>query len=142
MRLFDSTRIPLLGKALDAYSTRQKVIAQNVANITTPGYRSKSVSFEDHLAQANQSGDVKRVQTHERHIPVDMPAKLADVQPRVYDTASDEPPGYNEMASGYNDVNVDHEMAELAKNQIRFKFGSRLLADSFKGIQKAIRGTL
>ncbi len=142
MKLFDSTRIPLLGKALDAYSTRQKVIAQNVANITTPGYKSKSVSFEEHLAQAKQPGDVRRVQTHDRHIPVQMPGKLADVQPRVYDTAADQPEGYSDMASGFNDVNIDHEMAELAKNQIRFKFGSRILADSFKGIQKAIRGTL
>jgi flagellar basal body rod protein FlgB len=33
-------------------------------------------------------------------------------------------------------------MAELAKNQIRFKFSSRLLGDAFKGMQKAIRGTL
>lgn len=142
MRLFDATRIPLLGKALDAYSTRQKVIAQNVANITTPGYRSKSVSFEEHLAQARQPGDVRRMQTHPKHLPVGGETGIADIQPRIHDTASDVPPDYNDMASGFNDVNIDHEMAELAKNQIRFKFGSRLLADSFKGIQKAIRGTL
>jgi flagellar basal body rod protein FlgB len=42
--------------------------------------------------------------------------------------------------NGANNVNIDHEMAELAKNQIRFKFASKLLGDSFRGLQKSIRG--
>ena len=45
--LFDKTRIPLLGKALDAYALRHKVISSNIANVTTEGYHSKSVAFED-----------------------------------------------------------------------------------------------
>jgi len=48
----------------------------------------------------------------------------------------------DQLKSGINDVDVDSEMAELAKNQIRFKYASRLLSDSFRGIQKSIRGTV
>ena len=40
-----------------------------------------------------------------------------------------------------NNVDLDQEMAELAKNQIRFRFSTRILGDSFRGLQKSIRGT-
>ena len=47
-----------------------------------------------------------------------------------------------DMKSGINDVDIDSEMAELAKNQIKFKYASRLLSESFRGIQKSIRGQI
>jgi flagellar basal body rod protein FlgB len=67
---------------------------------------------------------------------------MENAEPVAYELRENRPPGYNEMASGFNDVDIDHEMAELAKNQIRFKFGARIMGEMFKGIQKAIRGTL
>ncbi len=143
MSLFDSTKIPLLGKALDVYSLRQKVSASNISNITVPGYKSQSVSFEEQLAAAAQnSGAVQGAATNQRHMTVGTPSDVRDVEEKVFETSLDKPEGYNELASGFNDVDIDYEMAELAKNQIRFKFSSRLLGDTFKGIQKAIRGTL
>ncbi|MBI5474623.1 MAG: flagellar basal body rod protein FlgB [Ignavibacteriae bacterium] len=143
MRLFDSTKIPLLGKALDVYSLRQKVMASNISNITVPGYKSQSVSFEEQLAAAEKnSGAVRGAATNPKHLSISAATDIRDVQEKVYDTSEDKPEGYNELASGFNDVDIDYEMAELAKNQIRFRFGSRLLGDTFKGIQKAIRGSV
>lgn len=43
--------------------------------------------------------------------------------------------------SGETHVNVDKEMSELAKNQIRFRFASRMTQRLFQGMQTAIRGT-
>ncbi len=142
MKLFDGTRIPLLSKALDAYALRQKVIAANIANVTTAGYKSQRVSFEERLVQAQQGLQVRGTQTHAGHLPVGAGSTAAQVQPEVHPIADEPPPGYNAMASGFNDVDIDHEMAELAKNQIRFKFSARMLGDTFRGIQKAIRGTV
>jgi flagellar basal body rod protein FlgB len=45
------------------------------------------------------------------------------------------------IASGVNGVDIETEMAELAKNQIRFKYAAKLLGEQFRGIQKSIRGT-
>lgn len=137
--LFDKTKIPLLSKALGAYSLRHKVIASNIANIGTVGYRSQSVTFEEELAGAMQGSSLSGTQTDPRHIPIATRA-LSQVVPRVVESnnlASEDP-----MASGVNNVDIDYEMAELAKNQIRFKLAARLLADTFKGIQKSIRGQL
>ena len=64
----------------------------------------------------------------------DGPISVIENNPGVQDEA--------DLKSGINDVDVDSEMAELAKNQIRFKYASRLLGESFRGIQKSIRGTI
>jgi flagellar basal-body rod protein FlgB len=142
--LFESTKIPLLNKALDAYAIRQRVLASNIANITTVGYKSQNVSFEEHLAAANNGSVVPRARTQSRPLAhgAQHPAQVCGVDPKAKQTREEKPIGYNEMASGSNDVDIDREMTDLAKNQIQFKFGSRLLGETFKGIQKAIRGTL
>ncbi len=140
MRLFESTRIPVLSRALDAYTMRHKAIASNLANITTPGYRTQAVRFEDELAGALQSSGVSGTTTHPGHLPIGgSPAgqTASAVEQRAQDgTAQGDP-----TASGVNNVDLDGEMAELAKNQIRYKFAARLIADTFRGIQKSIRGT-
>ncbi len=142
MRLYDRTNIPLVNKALDAYALRQKITAANIANITTAGYKSQGVSFEELLAKADDGKLLRATSQHPKHFPLGAQATMENAEPVAYELRENRPPGYNEMASGFNDVDIDHEMAELAKNQIRFKFGARIMGEMFKGIQKAIRGTL
>jgi flagellar basal-body rod protein FlgB len=138
VKLFDKTRIPLLETALNAYALRNKVSAENIANINTVGYKSKSVSFEDELSGAlHQTPSGAR--TNERHIPLGNSAG-PDSSARIIEDRSGTGTPTDELASGVNNVDIDHEMAELAKNQIRFRFAARLVSESFKGIQKSIRG--
>jgi len=140
VKLFNSTNIPLLSKALDAYTLRHRAIASNIANVSSAGYRAQEVSFEDQLAASRSGGGVTVAVTDPRHIATgaDNPA---DVTPAVREVPL--PPGGAAAAnaSGVNDVDVDTEMAELARNQIRFRFAARLLAGTFKDIQESIRGS-
>ncbi|QCX28582.1 flagellar basal body rod protein FlgB [Nocardioides jishulii] len=46
----------VLSSALDGASLRQRVIADNIANVDTPGFRATSVDFESSLRQAIASG--------------------------------------------------------------------------------------
>lgn len=136
MKLFDTTKIPLLGKALDVYSLRQKVISSNIANITTVGYRAKSVSFEDQISGAMQEGGLSQAVTNKGH----MAGTTSDpviAGPQVVEAPSGDP-----LESGLNNVDIDSEMAGLAKNQIQFKFAARLLTTTFRDIQDSIRGTI
>ncbi len=48
----------VLESALQGLSMREQVIAQNVANIATPGYQAQDVQFAATLQQAMQSGNV------------------------------------------------------------------------------------
>jgi len=136
VKLFDTTKIPLLGKALDVYSLRQKVISSNIANITTVGYRAKSVSFEDQISGAMQEGGLSQAVTNKGH----MAGTTSDpviAGPQVVEAPSGDP-----LESGLNNVDIDSEMAGLAKNQIQFKFAARLLTTTFRDIQDSIRGTI
>ena len=51
----ESTTGVLLGMALDAAQMRQQAIAQNMANVNTPGYRPLSVRFEEHLTSQRET---------------------------------------------------------------------------------------
>ena len=140
MKLFDTTKVPLLGKALDVYTLRQKVISSNIANITTIGYRAKSVTFEDQIAGSMQQGSVHQVITDQGHI-AGPSADAALPGAQIVDAPTDNTLNGDSLASGLNNVDIDSEMANLAKNQIRFKFAARLLTDTFRDIQNSIRGS-
>jgi len=135
--LFARTKIPLLEKALDAYSLRQRAIASNIANITTIGYKRVDVKFEEELRKSLGNEFIKGAKTHEKHFSIGV-KDFDAVQPETVM----EPSEYNPdpLSSGVNNVDIDYEMAELAKNQIRYKLASRLIAESFRGIQKSIKG--
>jgi flagellar basal-body rod protein FlgB len=57
MTLFTDSVQSALERAMDGVALRQRVSAQNIANVMTPGYRAQAVSFEDDLASALSRGD-------------------------------------------------------------------------------------
>jgi flagellar basal-body rod protein FlgB len=136
--LFTRTNIPLLTKALDAYALRQKVIASNIANIGTVGYRAQTVTFEDKLASVAQDSAISGTQSNERHLPIGTAVPALD--PARVVQAHGKGDGTDPRASGVNDVDIDNEMAALAEDQIHFRFAARMMTDAFRAIQKSIRG--
>jgi len=108
-----------LEAGLRAASVRQKVIANNIANLDTPGYRRQTVDFDKVLATAVREGR-----------PVDMD-KLGEsiVQ------ASQGPP--NERG---NDVDLDVEVGELIKNVSRYKTYCRMLSRLYRQMELAMGG--
>jgi flagellar basal-body rod protein FlgB len=99
--------INVLDKAADASWKRNEVIANNIANVDTPGYKRKDVQFESYLTSAllgDNSLD-KRVAD----------ANLDSLDATVYtDSAS-----LSYRLDG-NNVDIDTESANLAENQIRY----------------------
>ncbi|ARC55696.1 Flagellar basal body rod protein FlgB [Frondihabitans sp. 762G35] len=55
--MLESVTSKALESALDGLSMRQKAIANNIANINTPGYTAERVSFEDALAASVDAGN-------------------------------------------------------------------------------------
>ena len=47
--LFDKTKAPMLTAVLDVTQLRQRVMADNIANVSTRGFRRKEVRFEEYL---------------------------------------------------------------------------------------------
>ena len=129
--LFDNKPNILLEKMLDKAALSQRVIAANVANIGTPGYRRRAVSFEEKLRDAMRSGLQKLKTTNPKHLPgSDIIRKIKPEVVYVED-------GY---WNGINNVNIDEEMVELAKNQLDFDIAATLLNRRFTALRTAIRG--
>lgn len=120
--LTDSTSLSL-AKTLDASALRQKAIANNIANVETPGYRRSYVVFENELRRimTEDSGD-------------DQMQSLKELEPvRQTDLLT---PGREDG----NNVNIDAEIADLAKNSIRYKAATTILESRGAMIRSAIEG--
>ncbi|RMF47420.1 MAG: flagellar basal body rod protein FlgB [Deltaproteobacteria bacterium] len=101
--LFNSG-IETLRQAIELRQQRQQVIAGNIANADTPGYRPRRLEFESDLQAAiREHGQVRR--TRQRHMGPGNPP--ASVKPKV--------------TLDHDAVNVDQEMTRLAENQILYE---------------------
>jgi flagellar basal-body rod protein FlgB len=132
-RLFQKTGIQVMKKGLDATALRQKVIASNMANVSTPGYKRKEVVFEQKLQESLSENVIGGKISNSKHIPIGK-SRFSSINPEV---VTDNSP---ELASGVNNVDVDLEMAELAKNQIQFSATATVIARRFRGLKAAIKG--
>ena len=97
---------------LNFRAERQKVISSNIANINTPNYKTKDLTFENELKSA-QSPILKLSQTKGNHLPnVENNFNLS--KPTLVKVQ-----GLEEQNDG-NNVNLDTQMSEMSKNKILF----------------------
>lgn len=129
--LFTNT-MGLLEKGLDAALLRNTVISNNLANVDTPGYKRSDVLFEDELRKAlAKTGQIRGMLTNEKHIPIGGPS-VSDVSPKVVlenNTA---------FRNDGNNVDIDREMAAMAKNTITYTALAQLLNGEFSKMRSAI----
>ena len=119
-----------LEKALDGSWTRHKAINQNISNADTPRYKKISVKFEDQLKNAITNDNNKLHITNEKHIPyVGHREKCA---PEIIKQDN-----YSYRFDG-NNVNMDVEQAELAKNTIMYDALVRAVTDEYEKIKNVI----
>ena len=115
-QIFGSANFDYLPRAMTAASIRQEVIANNIANVNTPNYRKSVVEFEDLLAREiygeEPDGKLKMVRTHDKHLPVELLDFRAE--PKVLEDNT------TIMRVDDNNVDIDIEMANLAKNQLYY----------------------
>lgn len=131
--IFGKTKIPLLQKSLEAYSMRQKSIADNIANVNTPGFKRSEVAFEKELKKSLEEKGVKGRLEHPKHIPVGR-MDISQLKPKY------EVPRDPSLPSGVNNVDIDKEMVNLAKNQINYQAAAQMMTRQFNSLRAAIRG--
>jgi len=112
--------VGLLEAGIKAEGLRQKAIADNIANMQTPGYRRKDVKFETLLAKALDSSGM--VDTDE-------------IEPELFQ------PKNTPVNSNGNDVDLEVEIGEMVKNTLRYKTYIRMLNKYYRQIERAINVT-
>ncbi|HHV97721.1 MAG TPA: flagellar basal body rod protein FlgB [Clostridiaceae bacterium] len=122
-------------KALDASWIRNEVIADNISNVDTPGYKRKEVKFEEFLQKSISETGIKGLKTDPRHFDIgktgyknirDLPIKVA------VDNSN------NSMRLDGNNVDIENEMATMAKNYIKYNVLIQNINSGFKMLKSVI----
>lgn len=113
----------LLEKMLDVSSVKHKVIANNIANVNTPGYKKMEVSFADQLEKALNKDSMNKFDT---------------LQPKIVISKED---SSETVRNDGNNVDMDKEVSSLVKNTLTYSIYTQLLAKKYEGIKSAIEGS-
>ena len=117
-----------LERYMDLLSARQKLVASNIANADTPGYRTKDIDFQFEFMSAAGLAADQTVGHGES------PGGVNPFPPNVIET-----PGLQVKNDG-NNVDMDREARLLAENAIRFNLASTLLHAQIQDVKMAIQG--
>lgn len=114
--LINTHSIDKIGQAIMASSLRQEVISNNIANAEVPNFKRSEVRFEQFFQQELQAYKSTFIghRTHPKHLEIGGPAKHHIPQPEVVTDHS------TTMNNNRNNVDLDYEMALLAKNQLYY----------------------
>jgi flagellar basal-body rod protein FlgB len=99
-----------LERYMDLLSARQKLVASNIANADTPGYRTQDIDFQSEFA--NAMGGAPRA------------TEVSDL------------PVHNDG----NNVSLDREARLLSENALRFQVASQLMKSQITAVRSAISG--
>ncbi|ADU74815.1 flagellar basal-body rod protein FlgB [Acetivibrio thermocellus AD2] len=121
----------VLEKSLDAALLRNEAISQNIANVDTPGYKRKTVAFEEYLNDARAK--IKGIRTRPEHIPVGA-RDVMDIDIKVSEDRSS-----LSMRLDENNVDIEEEMAQMAKNTIKYYLLTQKISGDFNKIKSVIK---
>jgi len=131
--------LPVLEKALAFAEARHRVLTENIANVDTPGYRTKhldAAAFQEALGQAlarrkeDPSGALELPSSREFH---------EDASGHLVVTPTEEPPENILFHDGTNGK-LERQMAMLAENALTHRAMVELTRNRFDILMAAIRG--
>lgn len=120
-------------QALQARVKRAEVLANNLANADTPGFKARDVDFSSMMEQAKQGmGGVGMEKTHERHMDTSsgsmgMPSELLYRVP-------------HQPSVDGNTVNSQQEQARFMRNAMDYQASFEFLNGKINGLKKALSG--
>ncbi len=117
--MIQDVNMVILQKMLDASALRHRAVAQNLANVETPGYRRRVVRFQEQLMAAIAGRE---------------PARLSALRPAM--SVSEE--GVDPMTD--NNVQPETELSALMENALVYRTCTQLLSARIAGYRAAITG--
>ena len=113
------TSINTLAQFLDVASLRQRIFAQNVANVNTSSSQALEVSFEKEL---------------QRHLGLGGSSSFAEIEPKVVESSG------SAIRVDGNNVDIDKELGRLEKNGLLYQALAQVMALKLNQMRSAISG--
>lgn len=120
--------INVLDKAADASWTRESLLANNIANADTPGYKRQDIDFQSVLK--NELSNYKYMNLDQKMDAVD----LSKLNASVYTDH-----GHYSYRLDRNNVDIDTEQVELASEQIKYQALTQSITSEFQRLQTVIK---
>ncbi len=131
MKITRDRDIGILKKAMDVASLRQKLMANNIANVNTRGYKAEKVAFEEAMKSAiGFSEDMDLKKTDECHIGSG--TEWSSVQPEIVRDES-----VSQRLDG-NNVDIESEMVDMAANQLLYNALAQQVSNKISVLRYAI----
>lgn len=137
--LINRGTLPALEKLATFSENRHRMIAENIANIDTPGYKTKHLdakAFQRALGEAMDRRD------GDHQAPFEMKSsrqirRRADGSTEFRPTTE---PSENILFHDGTNARLERQMAQLAENGMMYQLATQLLGGRYDGMLKAIRG--
>ncbi len=130
MNVFQSLKP--LEQALNKATLQQRTLTSNIANVDTPNYKRQSVSFQDNLQEAVNNRNLNSFKTNPNHFSFSTEQNQNKPIVKIDSTSLSKSNG--------NNVDMDLEMAELAKNQLLYNSVIEKTNNQIRDLRTAIRG--
>ena len=131
MSMIDTPLMRGLERVLDLSAFRHQVIATNLANVDTPGYRTRDVR--------EFAGEIEQAMAGEEPSLVGQSLTGPSFATQSFTPVAHEIRGLLERPDG-NNVSVERESLLLAQNQLRFQVAVQFLKAEFHRLSSAING--
>ena len=131
MDILSSNSSLLLEKTMGALWTRQAAILDNIANVETPNYKAKVVTFEDSIrekleAAAGTKGVVRDTEQTVRQV-------IEEAAPSVFESQE-------QTRMDDNGVNLTSEMTEMIRNAYQQQYVYQAINKHYSILRTAIKG--
>ncbi|WP_232697027.1 flagellar basal body rod protein FlgB [Brevibacillus daliensis] len=133
--MIQTKQLQMMERSLDAAMARQKVTSNNIANVDTPEFKSKQVVFEGMLLEAleGKTGQLDAYQTNQKHIP--FVSGLGTI-PHARIVSNNQ----TAIQNNGNNVDVEYEMSQQAKNTIWYNGLVQMTNGYFTKMKSVING--
>ena len=134
--MFDDITTRTLTAAMHGANMRQAVLAQNLANADTPGYKRQDVEFESALAEAvrDDRDQIAAARRAGDSLPMARELSIAQVEPSITTESN------TAVRVDGSNVDPDNEMSKLAANQLSYNTVTALLDARFGQMRMVIAG--
>lgn len=114
--------------ALLVRSDRAEVLASNIANADTPGYKAKDINFADALANAQSKQNYRMAKTHDKHFDLSINIDSSEKYRNPYQP---------DTGDG-NTVDVQVERNKFMENSMEYQTSLQFLNSRIRGLKKAL----
>jgi flagellar basal-body rod protein FlgB len=130
--LIHDPTVEAMGRFMTRLSARQQVVSSNIANIDTPGYKTRDVSFYLTMQEILSGSEPARSTGRADRAPLPVWSAIS-AEPEAFEV------GGLTSRPDRNNVDIDREMLKLSETSFAYTMATQLLRARFRLISSAIQ---